>query len=834
MVVGAKAMIMKTKIGLSKQHWICVVAFSVLIVASSVSFVESAQIHIRGGVVLVDGRVAAPVETEGNLETTGAVLKTDPDLEALLEKANRHAEEGNYRVATRLWQAVLERSGDSLSSDDQTIYFSMSDRVERKLAQLPPDALAIYRVTADASAKELMKQADDPNDLTTLMQVAGNYFASSLGDDAAYRLGCLYLDRYDFSGARRMFEKVVRLHPDPSIPMDEIYARIAICEAFMGQQEMALESLESGKAFDSDSSAIGAVARSMEQLKMEDRKQLAMREWNMRLGGDARMGAMPELPESAFNVDQVARWQFYVSPKSDRFLTRGDTTGKVLVGDAAYGGRTATTRNDVEKRMIKNWAEQGLRPSGHLLFDEETIYFKAAADVVAFDREKVAASIAGKSADNEASPIDFANWRSLWRNVFEVDQATEMTNLIRQNWGGRRLGRRSGGSVSSARNKMTYFTKSHHFEDLIYQQMSIHDGVLYAIEGKSFDESSRHAKSKVTNAWNASIRRTRNNFLTAYEKDSGRMLWRLPRINKPESPSYDPALKKEAIAETQDQWLQTGGMMAAPVSFANILIVPVNQNGAIHLYGIDPANEGKTVWSAFLCDEPESGSVASSPVNLSIDGSDLFASCGTGVLFVVDPTTGKIRFAKRYEREGTRDPTSRRYGYNAGITNFDGWSSDTVVPNGRELICFRSDVGEIEAVDRNDGSVIWKTGLSPYGAKVDYIIGAYDDLLYLGGKRTIIALDLKGQGRVAWGGEPMFDGEASTGRGMVTPQGVFMPVGKAIWRFGLRAKNGRADVLNQVEAFLGTEAPVGNLFSDGERIWVHGGPRLYALSPKPD
>ena len=157
-----------------------------------------------------------------------------------------------------------------------------------------------------------------------------------------------------------------------------------------------------------------------------------------------------------------------------------------------------------------------------------------------------------------------------------------------------------------------------------------------------------------------------------------------------------------------------------------------------------------------------------------------------------------------------------------------------IIPNGRELICFCSDTNSIVAIDRNDGSMVWKTGLRPYGAKVDHIIGAWGDLLYLGGKETIIAIDLKAQGYIAWGGEALFDGAKTTGRGMVTPQGVFVPVGKAIWRFALKPEKGRAEVLNQVEAFLGTESPVGNLYSDGERIWVHGASRLYALSPKED
>ena len=83
-------------------------------------------------------------EDSSSEEIPGATLKTDPDLEAWLDKANRHAREKSYRVATGLWQAVLERSGDSLSSDDDKIFYSMGDRVEKMLADMPPEALDVY------------------------------------------------------------------------------------------------------------------------------------------------------------------------------------------------------------------------------------------------------------------------------------------------------------------------------------------------------------------------------------------------------------------------------------------------------------------------------------------------------------------------------------------------------------------------------------------------------------------------------------------------------------------------------------------------------------------
>ena len=48
--------------------------------------------------------------------------------------------------------------------------------------------------------------------------VVRRYFLSSVGDDAAYKLGCYALDRHDFVGASRLFTKILERHPDPSMP----------------------------------------------------------------------------------------------------------------------------------------------------------------------------------------------------------------------------------------------------------------------------------------------------------------------------------------------------------------------------------------------------------------------------------------------------------------------------------------------------------------------------------------------------------------------------------------------------------------------------------------
>jgi hypothetical protein len=76
------------------------------------------QIQIQFGGQLAQGQTQQ-IDAEA-----GAVLKTNPELEDVLQTAERKREDGQYRVASKLWQIVLERSGDALYSDDSSTYFS--------------------------------------------------------------------------------------------------------------------------------------------------------------------------------------------------------------------------------------------------------------------------------------------------------------------------------------------------------------------------------------------------------------------------------------------------------------------------------------------------------------------------------------------------------------------------------------------------------------------------------------------------------------------------------------------------------------------------------------
>ena len=792
-----------------------------LVMTLCLTTAASGQIFPGRQQILIAGDGTLQQEEPVPLEN-GAVLKTDPDLESIMEKADRFRQDDNYRVATQLWQAVLQRSGDALYSGDGEVYFSMVRQVEKVLSELPAEGLAAYRINADAEAAELLAAAGDPLDRAALNQVVRRYFLSSLGDEAAFRLGCLYLDEYDFIGARRLFEKVVNHYPDPSVPMAEIHARIALCELYLGDVDAAKGSVASAEELDGGLVAVNRLKDAIEEMESGNgttpfpRPSTSGRaRWQVALGGPGRQGVGLPVPKDMLEADLVAVWQFFYQPK-DRYSNAKDTLGTVLVGAAAHGDAAAETRGGGENQMIDDWREKGWRPAGHLLLDGDRVFLKTGADLAVWSREKIDELIQA-SADVSA-PLDASiDWRSVWRNTYEVDEATQTRHAILTNYGNA-MGRRGQPDETIEPQSVA---EIHLFGDTLAAQMSLINGHVYSIEGKSFDDQSSRITKRISPQWNQPYRRTRENFLTCYQAQGGAVQWQLPKAG---TDAGEPGFAEAEEAE----WLEDGGFMAAPIGYGELIIVPVNKGGAIWVYGLDPKQGGKTVWKSFLCDEPEAGAVAWAPINLSLDGSDLFVSCGMGVIFVLDPATGLIRFAKRYPRIGVLDPFYRRSNWTTQRAIFDGWSSDLVIPYGSQLICFASDTNVIEAIDRDNGQVIWRSEMSPIGYKVDYLLGIYDNMLYAAGTETIVAYDLNGEGRMVWGADQLYGGRQSLGRGLLTPAGIYMPVEDRIYHLDLKGDQGRAKVLAQAHVDLGG-APVGNLFSDGQRFWVHGANRLYAL-----
>lgn len=103
--------------------------------------------------------------------------------------------------------------------DDQALRFVDGDDnfiipVARKrrllLTGLPPEGLSAYRLFYDAEAKKLLEEAEGPAELAALERVYSAHFASSVGDEAADRLGALYFEQGRFDRAADCWLSILR------------------------------------------------------------------------------------------------------------------------------------------------------------------------------------------------------------------------------------------------------------------------------------------------------------------------------------------------------------------------------------------------------------------------------------------------------------------------------------------------------------------------------------------------------------------------------------------------------------------------------------------------
>ncbi|MDG2015047.1 MAG: PQQ-binding-like beta-propeller repeat protein, partial [Pirellulaceae bacterium] len=319
------------------------------------------------------------------------------------------------------------------------------------------------------------------------------------------------------------------------------------------------------------------------------------------------------------------------------------------------------------------------------------------------------------------------------------------------------------------------------------------------------------------------------NRLAAYNFETGKILWSIPAmeplVNVPASEVKNTADQGGEL--DVEKPFENVGFMGAPVGFGDLLLVPVNVSGSIFLYALDSQRQGALVWRSFLCDEPGGGSQPWSPIHVAIEGSTAYVNCGSGVVFAVDAMTGSIRFARRYPRTGETNNYLARFGGNAEILELDGWQEDVVIPVGNELITLASDYNVVWAIDRQTAEFRWKTDNRPFGKKYDYLIGANEDYLFLGSSNSIAAISIRAQGRWEW--VYNFDDKNSLGRAMLTENAIYVPVENQIIKLGLDGNQGAGDVQATIPVRLGVDAPLGNLYSDGKRIWVVGANRLYAL-----
>lgn len=747
---------------------------------------------------------AAPAAADGEKEESesrfagGASLKTDRELERLLERAAQFAQNQRFDLASVLWQRILDESGDVLRTSDGRLYTALANEVESLLKQMPEEARTIYRIKADGEAQALLAQAEGENGETQLGKIVRRYFMSSFGDDAAYQLACIALDRHDFVGARRLLERVLHEHPDASVPRGALLLRHAVAAARSGDLDAAKQSLaQARREPDLDDADLVARVEEVVAAASSDAYHQALEpgEWPIAWGTPNRKGLMPAIPSKLTNSTLTDYWSRPLQGDAPPQLTQAEPVmpgGRRVIRSGGFMLTPTVRRGWVapgvvetnvaqQANVVENWKRNNWTPTTELAFSSGKLLLRTHYDIEAWPIEQL-----GKAP----------SWTSAWFNSFDLDAMTQSSFMM--------------GMVDPAEPMGVDGVRG--FGDRIHGMTTIVGDVAYTIEGRRFSKQAASngppPQEVKQTPWGVVPRRSRTNYLAAYDVASGKALWNRPASDDPTS-------------------VQDIGFLAAPTPCGDLLLAPVTDAGTIYLYALNPQT-GETVWKSYLCDEPPGGASPWTPATVTVEGADAYVVCGAGVVFSVDGLSGAIHWAVRYERDSLRAARTQR-NYNGMPSRFraPGWADDVALPIGKALVIFASDqnVGgesQLFALDRLTGEFLWQSPrISPFNTDASYFLGAWKRGVIVGGRNVVRMYDAI-SGRLVWDREL----KQSLGRGAMTSDAIYVPDRDSI--VILDPDTGRE--IKQVGVRLSTGDPVGNLFIDGKQIWVANHDRVYALT----
>jgi outer membrane protein assembly factor BamB len=795
------------------SRWLCAGHFLLVVCTGTVCLWLASPLAIRAQAIPAPSDVHAAPPPAANGEQRfpgGAALKTDADQQRLLEQAERLAGESRFDLAATLWQKVIDEAGNTLSAtkfieptgpsrSPLIVYRSLAEQVEDTLARLPPEGLAAYRTTADAEAKALLAAATPTNEEPALRKIVRRFFLSSLGDDAAFRLAGLALDRHDFVTASRLLNRILTRHPDSSVARSELLVRLAVAAGNLQDRaaaEAALAQVASASGPRPTTEVMELVAADLKQAFAASAgvAESGGYDWPLALGNPARVGKMPALPPTVTSTPRAEAWSVaFERPKPTESPRSGVVGDAALIHSPVIGAAAIGERKDVAAReeLVAQWLTHAWRPSGSLRLADDRVYFRTAEHLVCYGARQP-----------ESKPL----WQSAQASRYELDALSQQLTM---------LAAATGGSLPAPHTgRPRTPTEIQFFGDRVSPSLAVIEGVIYSLEfGRDESQDAAAAQSRLPRQ-DAPLVRGRRTRLTAYDAATGKALWKRRASDHEAEP-------KEAIHEAIHEAIDDAGFLAAPTPCGNLLLVPATRGGALELLGLDGAS-GKTLWRSYLCEEPAGGVSPWAEPLVAVEGQEAYLAAGCGVVFAIDAADGAVRWAVRYAREARPSAALRNlFGENSGtLLETSGWDDDVVIPFGRLVVVLPSDSDRLLALDRRTGERVWESPrVSPLGSVASYCLGVQDGSLFVAGKNVVRRYELL-TGRLE-AETPIDD---SFGRGCLTVNAVYMPVKNAIVRLDLNLKQTAT-----ASVVLSTDEPVGNLFSDGRRLWVVGTARVYAL-----
>jgi len=611
----------------------------------------------------------------------GADVESDFEADRFLRRARDFAtaDPPEIRKAILLLQHVIENYADVLTTIDERTYRSLRDTAERMILEMGPDALRTYRTEVDGQVLALVGENAATGDETALKTVERRYFLSTLGDEAAFRLGCLYLDHHQYARARRLLARLLKVYPDLTVPRPAILLRLAVaCDRSEDPDgaRSALEELDrlgpGGLSADAVAAVRGDLARPgsrAEPVQAARRSCDVARVADLAADGDEKPAGL-----------WVSMWD-----KPLDLLPPSVPTRYLGIGSKASGPEVEETlRGQIQQR----WEQTEWVPAGSVLIDGPDVLVKSAGQLLCLDADTGQVRWATpKPPDVENRSIRF----SFSRHRVGPDQPQTPAEFLV-------FGDRIGKAVGLVGDRV-YHIEDHVADQWTHPRTHV---VVRIVNGKVIRQGGEET--------------AKGNRLAAYDRRTGKAVWFRGRTLDKDDP------------------LRAVTFLTLPVVCSGRLLVPIeDEEGGLWLAALSP-KDGDLLWRVFLCTRISSRQDVWDEIGLAADASEVYVATGEGLVFALDGIDGAIHWASRYER--TILDNLARFG--GGVATA-GWYGNHVFLDGGRLIVLPADAQAVLVFDPPSGSLVTRYDTP----KETRCLEVADGRLWAAGPRAVRCLDLQ-------------------------------------------------------------------------------------------
>lgn len=435
-----------------------------------------------------------------------------------------------------------------------------------------------------------------------------------------------------------------------------------------------------------------------------------------------------------------------------------------------WGGQA--TRNwttSSRSHLVSRWRDRRWLPAGQLAFADNRVYYKT---------------------HSALKCVDARTGREVWTAGYSRLQH----NSSNRNYYGHHNNQPSAEYPQSPEEVLL-------FGDRIAKQVAVIGPNVYHVEHHDMSVFP-HSTSRTKGPW--------GNMLTAVDVRTGKARWRIGR----------QALGGEnarALAQDASQVRFLG----TPVPVNDRIAVCAQVADELRLVMLDPKS-GKVVRSVFLCTSPFRLAMIPewAPATIAVADDRLYILPGRGIIFAAD-FEGQLLWARPYKRSDNSDSRhlSQYNVYFERALGITGWDSNFLLPAGDRLVAAPFDAQKLFILERSSGSLVGAKPRSMPGGRA--LVGLHGDQVIAVTQNSIDAVALE-SGRTAWQARVR-----ATGKPAMTKDAIYVPADDKIVRLDVVADGRRVATPNVVRP---NDDPVGNLYSDGERLLAVGLNHVYALA----